>query len=70
MRFEKNMGLADRIIRPTLAAVMVAAFARRKVTGAAGMGLLAMAAMFTVTSAFGSCPVYQALGVDTISGDK
>ena len=61
------MGLADRIIRPTLAAVMVAAYASGKVKGIAGVGLLALAAMFTVTSTFGSCPVYQALGVNTIT---
>ena len=64
---EKNMGLADRIIRPTLAAVMVAAYASGKVKGIAGVGLLALAAMFTVTSTFGSCPVYRALGVNTIT---
>jgi hypothetical protein len=66
MHFEKNMGLADRIIRPTLAIGMIAAFATGKVKGAAGIGLLGLATMFTVTSVFGSCPVYQALSVDTI----
>lgn len=70
MKFEKNMGLGDRIIRPTLAAGMVAAYATGKVKGIAGIGLLVLATMFTVTSTFGSCPVYQALGVDTITGDK
>ena len=70
MTFEKNMGLGDRIIRPTLAAGMVAAYATGKVKGIAGIGLLALATMFMVTSTFGSCPVYQALGVDTITGDK
>ena len=70
MTFEKNMGLGDRIIRPTLAAVMVAAYATSKVKGIASIGLLAFATMFTVTSTFGSFPVYQALGVDTITGDK
>ncbi len=70
MHFQKNMGLADRIIRPSLAAGMVAAYATGKVKGIAGIGLLALATVFTVTSTFGSCPVYQALGVDTIAGDK
>lgn len=64
---EKNMGFADRIIRPTLAAVIVAAYASGKVKGIAGIGLLALATMFAVTSAFGSCPVYQAVGVDTVT---
>jgi hypothetical protein len=66
MHFEKNMGLADRIIRPTLAIGMIATFATGKVKGAAGIGLLGLATMFTVTSVFGSCPIYQALNVDTI----
>ena len=70
MTFEKNMGLGDWIIRPTLAAGMVAAYATSKVKGIAGIGLLTLATFFTVTSTVGSCPVYQALGVDTITGDK
>ncbi len=67
MHIEKNMGLADRIIRPTLAIVMVAAYATGKVRGAAGIGLLGLATMFSLTSALGSCPVYQAMGIDTIA---
>ena len=67
MKFEKNMGLGDRIVRPTLAIGMIAAFATGKVKGAAGIGLLGLATMFIATSAFGSCPVYQALDVDTIT---
>ena len=65
--FEKNMGIADRIIRPTLAIGIIAAYATGKVKGATAIGLLGLATMFTVTSAFGSCPVYQAFGVDTIA---
>lgn len=69
MKFENNMGLGDRFIRPTLAAGMVAAYATGKVKGIAGIGLLVLATMFTVTSAFDTCPVYQALGVDSITED-
>jgi hypothetical protein len=64
------MGLGDRIIRPTLAAGMVAAYATGKITGKAGIGMLALATIFALTSTFGSCPEYPALGVDTITGDK
>lgn len=70
MTFEKNMGLGDRIIRSTLAAGIFATYATGKFKGIAGFGLLALATMFTVTSIFSSCPVYQAIGVDTIAGDK
>lgn len=69
MHFEKNMGLADRIIRSTLAIGIITAFATGKVKGAAGIALLGLATMFTLTSAVGSCPVYQVLGVDTITED-
>ncbi len=70
MTIEKNMGLADRIIRPTLAAAIVTAYASSKVKGATGIGLLALATVFTITSTVGWCPLYQALGIDTIADDK
>ena len=64
---EKNMGLADRIIRPALAAGFVGLFASGKVSGTAGKILLGLSGMFVLTSLFGSCPVYQALGVSTVT---
>jgi hypothetical protein len=64
---EKNMGIADRLIRPSLAIAFVGLYMADKVTGTTGKLLLALSGMFLITSAFGSCPVYQALGVDTIT---
>ena len=61
------MGLADRIIRSALAAGFVGLFASGKVSGTAGKILLGLSGMFVLTSLFGSCPVYQVLGVDTIT---
>ena len=64
---EKNMGMADRIIRSALAAGFLGLFATGKVSGTAGKILLGLSGIFVATSAVGSCPAYQALGVSTIS---
>ncbi len=68
--FEKNMGLADRIIRPTLAFGIIAAVASGKLNGITGYALLGLAGVFLITSAFGSCPVYQALRIDTLNKEE
>ncbi len=68
---KKNMGKADRLIRPTLAIGFVGLYMAKKVTGTAGKVLLGLSGMFLITSLFGSCPVYQAAGVNTLSeGEK
>lgn len=61
------MGTADRLIRPTLAIGFVKLYMADKVTGTAGKVLLGLSGMFLITSLFGSCPVYQAVGVNTLS---
>ncbi len=65
------MGIADRIIRPSLAAGFIGLYATDKVKGTAGKVLLGLSGIFLITSLFGSCPVYQAAGVNTLSeGEK
>ncbi len=66
MKLEKNMGIADRIIRPAIAASVIAAFATGKIKSTPGILLLVMSGFFILTSAVGSCPVYQALNIDTL----
>ena len=68
---EKNMGIADRIIRPSLALGFIALFATKKVTGAAGIALLTFAGIFLATSSVGYCPAYDLAGIESISeGEK
>lgn len=67
---KKNMGIADRIIRPAVAAGFIGLFTSGKVSGTAGKVLLCLSGIFILTSLFGSCPVYQALSVDTISEEE
>lgn len=66
MIVEKNMGTVDRIIRPTLAAGIIAAYATGKIKGNAAIGLLALSGIFIATSTVGWCPAYAATGIDTI----
>jgi hypothetical protein len=68
MILQKNMGLADRVIRPALASAIIGAYTSGKLKHAtAGKILLGVAGMFMLTSALGSCPLYQALGLSTKS---
>ncbi len=73
MKLEKNMGGADRIIRTALATGMIAAYSTGKFKGIAGISLLVLSGIFMITSAASSCPVYEALGIDSlnkIDGEK
>lgn len=67
MELHKNMGLADRIIRPVLAGGIIAASATGKIKGTLETGLLLLSGVFLITAATGSCPAYEAAGIDSIS---
>ncbi len=60
-----NMGSADRIVRPLLAAVFIALYLTGTVTGTTGIVLLVLAGVFLLTSLVGLCPLYSLLGIDT-----
>ena len=70
MEIEKNMGVADRIIRSTVAAGIIAAYATGKICGKTSIGLLAFSGIFLATSAVGWCPAYAAVGVDTVGANE
>lgn len=69
MTVEKNMGMLDRIIRPTLATGIIAVYTAGKIKGNAAIGLLALSGIFIATSSVGWCPAYAAVGINTI-GDE
>lgn len=60
-----NMGSADRIIRPLLAAVLIALYFTGTVTGVVGIILLVLAGVFLLTSVVSFCPLYTLLGINT-----
>jgi uncharacterized membrane protein len=62
---KKNMGSADRIIRASIAALIAILFLTQIITGIFGVVLLAIAAIFVLTSVFSFCPLYTLVGFNT-----
>lgn len=66
----KNMGSADKIIRLLLAALFVILFFTNTVTGTVGIILLALAAVFVLTTLISTCPLYLPFGLKTTCAKK
>lgn len=62
---KKNMSNADRIIRILVSIVFVVLHFTGVVDGVIGKVLLALAAVFTLTSLLSYCPLYQIFGIST-----
>ena len=62
---KKNMGGADRIIRIIFAAVVGILFWQGIIAGTLGYVLLALAAVFLLTSFISFCPLYALVGLNT-----
>ena len=62
---KNNMGNSDRIIRVLVAAVIAVLFINNTITGIFAYILLAVGAIFLLTSLVGSCPLYSLLGINT-----
>ncbi len=59
------MSGADRMIRIILALVVVALFYFNIITGTLAYVLLALAAIFVLTSLISFCPLYTLFGINT-----
>jgi hypothetical protein len=62
---KKNVGTIDRVIRILIAVVVVVLYFTKVVSGTLGIILLALAAIFVVTSLLSFCPIWKALGLST-----
>ena len=62
---KKNMGSTDRIVRVLIAVVFVGLYFGNVVTGTWGIVLLALAAIFLLTSFVSICPAYMPFGLST-----
>lgn len=62
---KSNMGSTDRIIRLVIAVVVLILFMSDVITGTLGWVLIAIAAIFTLTSMINFCPLYTVLGIST-----
>lgn len=62
---KKNMGMADRIIRFLIAAVIVVLYLTNVISGTLAIVLLVLAAIFVLTSFISFCPLYLPFGIST-----
>lgn len=63
---KKNMGTIDRILRVIVAVVIAALYFANVISGTVAIVLLALAAIFILTSLISFCPLYLPLGLSTI----
>lgn len=62
---KKNMGTIDKVIRILVAVVLVVLYFTHIITGVLAIILLALAAIFVVTSLLSFCPLYLPFGLST-----
>jgi hypothetical protein len=62
---KKNMGSADRTIRLLVAIVVIGLYITDKITGTTAIVLLALSAIFVLTSLISFCPLYLPFGIST-----
>ncbi len=67
---KKNMGSADRASRIFAAAIVVALYVTDTISGTLGIVLLALAAIFVLTSFVSFCPLYLPFGLSTLRKKK
>lgn len=66
---KKNVGNIDKIIRLSIAAIILVLFLTDVVTGTLGIVLLVLAGVFTLTSLIGFSPLYVPIGATTCKKD-
>ena len=59
---KKNMGNFDRILRITIAIILVALNAKGLISGGVAVVAIIISVVFFLTGLFGFCPVYELLG--------
>ncbi|WP_149302865.1 YgaP family membrane protein [Pareuzebyella sediminis] len=67
---KKNMGVADRTIRIIAALIIAALYYFKVVEGTLAYVLLALAAIFLLTSFVSFCPLYTLFGLNTCKVKK
>lgn len=62
---KKNMGTVDRIVRLLISAVLVWLYYTGVIEGTLGIVLIALSAVFVLTSLVSFCPLYLPFGLST-----
>lgn len=64
------MGNTDKAIRVIIAAIIIILFLNDSISGMIGVVLLAVAAIFMLTSLLSFCPLYTIFGIKTNPKNK
>ncbi len=64
------MGGVDKILRIIVAAIIVVLYLLGKISGTLGIVLLVVAAVLSIVSMVGSCPLYLPFGISTLPKEK
>ena len=67
---KKNMGTIDKAVRIILALVFAGLYYAEIVTGTLGIVLVALGAVFVLTSLVSFCPLYAPFGISTCPARK
>lgn len=62
---KKNMGTSDKVIRVIIAIVIAILYFTNILTGTLGIVMLALAAIFVLTSFISFCPLYAPFKINT-----
>lgn len=62
---KKNVGTIDKVIRLLIALVIVILYLTHTISGTLAYILLAVSAIFVVTSLVSICPIWLMLGINT-----
>ena len=62
---KKNMGTIDKVIRILVAVVVVILYFTHVISGVLAIVLLALSAIFVITSLISFCPLYLPFGINT-----
>ena len=60
------MGAVDRIVRVTIAFVIIGLYVSGAISGTLSIMLIALSGIFVITSLVGVCPLYLPLGITTL----
>ena len=67
---KKNMGSYDKLIRLSVAIVLIILYYNGVLAGTLGIVALVIALIFTVTSLIGFCPLYSIFGIKTCKKEE
>ena len=62
---KKNISTIDRVLRILVAAIVIVLYFTNVISGTVAIVLLAVAAIFLLTSFIGFCPIYFTFGIGT-----